>query len=397
MRLFTSRILISFVTLLAASLACSIGQKATPATGGPTVTLTSPLPGQTAPVGESVAVNSTSVDVDGVQRVELWVDGAPVRVDTNPAGGSPYIVSQPWQSNAPGAHVILVKAFDAQGVEGQSQPVVITLAAAAQTTPESTLAAQVSPTPGGEGAPSPTLAPTWTPTLSPLLPTWTPTPTPSQPTGTPMIMCTPPPCKAGEVYYCPGECPGGCGAQCATPTPTATPPNFTPTGIELHSIFKPVWDKPEVKNYLGYPTKAASGNRHYARQYFERGYLYWWENEPGASSVIWAVEMPQPAAKQGYRWTGPYENTWQEGDDPYLCSAARSNPNGPTRGFGKLWCDHPDIAQAIGGAREPEKGTGDSANYGVVQSFQGGVMLYSPLDREVWVLLNGGAWQRYQR
>jgi hypothetical protein len=42
-----------------------------------------------------------------------------------------------------------------------------------------------------------------------------------QPLGpTPIIMCTPPPCKPGEVYYCPGNCPGGCGTVCTTPTPT---------------------------------------------------------------------------------------------------------------------------------------------------------------------------------
>ena len=41
----------------------------------------------------------------------------------------------------------------------------------------------------------------------------TDTPTPAQP------VCTPPPCKQGEVYHCPDDCPGGCGTQCATPTP----------------------------------------------------------------------------------------------------------------------------------------------------------------------------------
>jgi hypothetical protein len=48
---------------------------------------------------------------------------------------------------------------------------------------------------------------------------------------TEVLMCTPPPCKKGEVYYCPGDCPGGCGTICVTPTPkpteTATP---HPTG-----------------------------------------------------------------------------------------------------------------------------------------------------------------------
>jgi hypothetical protein len=46
--------------------------------------------------------------------------------------------------------------------------------------------------------------------------------TPPTPTDTPSVMCTPPACKAGEVYYCAGSCPGGCGTQCATPTPIPT-------------------------------------------------------------------------------------------------------------------------------------------------------------------------------
>jgi YVTN family beta-propeller protein len=39
-------------------------------------------------------------------------------------------------------------------------------------------------------------------------------------TPTPLIMCTPPPCKENEQYYCPGECPTGCGTTCATHTPS---------------------------------------------------------------------------------------------------------------------------------------------------------------------------------
>ena len=53
----------------------------------------------------------------------------------------------------------------------------------------------------------------------------------------PQVVCTPPPCRPGEEYYCPDECPGGCGTVCATPTsaasaaqPTTPPPEFpTPT------------------------------------------------------------------------------------------------------------------------------------------------------------------------
>jgi hypothetical protein len=144
---------------------------------------------------------------------------------------------------------------------------------------------------------------------------------------------------------------------------------------------------------LGYPTKAAINDRHYARQYFERGYLYWWD-QPDGLGQIWSVEISQPGARQGFRWTGPYQDTW-DGGDSYSCDAARANPDGPIRGFGKLWCDNPEISKAIGAARGPEQGTGTTTSYGVVQFFQGGMMLYSPLDREVWVLFNEGTWQRH--
>jgi hypothetical protein len=144
---------------------------------------------------------------------------------------------------------------------------------------------------------------------------------------------------------------------------------------------------------LGFPTEAAIVDQHYARQYFERGFLYWWDR-PNAPGLIWAIEMPQPAASQGFRWSGPFEDTWN-GEDPYSCDSARANPNGPIRGFGKVWCEHPEMAQRVGAARESEQGTGNTTNYGVVQFFQGGVMLYSPLDHDVWVLFGGGTWQRH--
>ena len=41
--------------------------------------------------------------------------------------------------------------------------------------------------------------------------------------ATPMIVCTPPVCGDGEVYFCPGDCPGGCGTICATVTPRPPP------------------------------------------------------------------------------------------------------------------------------------------------------------------------------
>ncbi|MBP7692580.1 MAG: hypothetical protein KA764_11710 [Anaerolineales bacterium] len=61
------------------------------------------------------------------------------------------------------------------------------------------------------------------------LPTPTASPAPATATPPPVLMCTPPPCLAGEVYHCPnGDCPGGCGTTCATPTPGGLTPTYPP-------------------------------------------------------------------------------------------------------------------------------------------------------------------------
>ncbi len=383
-----------FVLLVVVATGCTVGPKATEVASAPTVSLMSPAAGETFDANAAISISSTSISPTGIQRVELWVDGVLTRVDVNPKNDSPYIVSQPWQSDQVGSHVIQVKAFDERGSVGESQPVAITIMAP-PITEEATAEASSTPTEMAQTASTPTpetLLPTWTPTVAPSTTTQPPTPSP---TVTIQPVCTPPACQAGELYYCPGTCTGGCGTQCATPTPGPTPtaPNFQPTGIEPHQVLKSVWEKPEVRAYLGYPTSAASDDRQYAKQYFEHGYMYWW-SRPDGPGLIWVVEMPDPGANFGYRWQGPFDDTW-DGGDKYSCDAAKNNPYGPVSGFGKLWCDHPAIAQAIGAARENEQGTGDSANYGVIQLFQGGVMLYSPLDRQVWVLLNGGMWQRH--
>jgi hypothetical protein len=386
-------VLLAFL-LVASVTACVPGGSADPNPTVPDVAVSSPSPGQQVVVNQQVVVTSQSVDPDGIQRVELWADGAIARVDVNPAAASPYGVAQTWQSDKVGTHVFIVKAYDARGNAGQSNPVVITVDAA----PQPTQTVRVSPAPPTAEPPQtqqPRPVATATP---PPPPTWTlvpPPPTVPVVTLTPMPVCTPPPCRAGEVYYCPATCPGGCGTECATPAPTATRPTFRPTDLDVHALFKTIWDKPEVNLVIGYPTAAADDSHQYARQYFERGYMYWW-NRPDALGLIWVVQMPDAGAMTGFGWIGPFEDTW-DGDDPISCDAARHNANGPRSGFGRLWCDHPEIAQTIGAAREPERGTGESVDYGVVQMFQGGTMLFSPLDREVWVLVNGGAWQRYYR
>ncbi len=226
-----------------------------PAGGGPTVVVSSPRPGQVVKAGETIQVTSTSTDPDGVQKVELWADGALARVDINPDVNSPYIVAQAWQSDRVGSHVFVVKAFDARGNVGQSEPVVITVEAESTATPMASVpTATASPLPPATVA-SPTVLPPTVATPATAVP---PSPGVSPQPPTPPAMCTPPPCQPGEVYHCPQACPGGCGLQCATPTPTPTRPTFTPTEFQVHALLKLIWEKPDVKEALGYPSSAAS-------------------------------------------------------------------------------------------------------------------------------------------
>jgi hypothetical protein len=58
----------------------------------------------------------------------------------------------------------------------------------------------------------------------------TPTATPTPGWWNCPVVCTPPACEPGEVFYCPESCPCGCGVECATrtPVPGAEPPPAVP-------------------------------------------------------------------------------------------------------------------------------------------------------------------------
>ena len=87
------RLAIIFSVVLAASLACTSRQTTTPSNiSVPAVTLSSPVVGQEVLANEEILITSTSVDDDGIQRIELWVDGVLARVDVNPDVASPYAV-----------------------------------------------------------------------------------------------------------------------------------------------------------------------------------------------------------------------------------------------------------------------------------------------------------------
>lgn len=85
-----------------------------------------------------------------------------------------------------------------------------------------------------------------------------------------------------------------------------------------------------------------------AEQPFEHGTMVWIEEQDGIY-VLFDDEVHSP------RWSF-YEDTWEEGDP--LCDT-RPVPPGlfqPQRGFGKLWCEQPDLFDRLGWATAHEVG-----------------------------------------
>ncbi len=375
--------------ILLAGLACSLpglGGSPEATTGSaPVVTISQPAGGQNFSVGQEVLVQSTAVDVSGIERVELVVDGETVWVDANAAVAPdvPFIVAQPWIPTVPGSHVIQVQAHNAEGQMSRSEPLTVQVVEAGEPVaqgPTASPPATATPVAPIEDVPTATPAP---PTATPIPPTATPAPpktTPIPPTAT-----TPPPLGTAAPNT-PTNTP-------LPPTVTPTPGHFEPTGREPDGRFKDIWQ--EIgggESRLGHPTSPEYTDQDFARQYFENGMMFWWDN-PEKPDYIWVIDAPDPDLMSGTSWNR-YEDEWN-GADEYPCPAAGENKWGPMRGFGQLWCDRPEIRERVGDPREGESGSAGSPPYAHVQFFQGGAMLYNPFNSEVYVLLAQGDWLRF--
>lgn len=86
-----------------------------------------------------------------------------------------------------------------------------------------------------------------------------------------------------------------------------------------------------------------------AEQVFEHGRLFWLQ----PVDQIWVMVVTREG---GGEWS-VYQDTFEEGEiefDPQLTPPAGVQQ--PTRGFGKLWRDNPEVREALGWAITPEFG-----------------------------------------
>jgi hypothetical protein len=238
-----------------------------------------------------------------------------------------------------------------------------------------TKASQAAVAPQATATAAPAASPTPVPTDTPV-PTATPVPTHTPlPTPTPVPTDTPIP-------------------PTFTPTATPPPPPNPDTGYRPVPLFNGLWEElGSGAGPLGYPTGPAITSGNYAKQYFEHGFMFWWQS-PTPPEPIWVVGMPDLAANSGTIWAR-YDNTWNSNLPafPPGCPQA-TDPLGPRSGFGIIWCDRAGVKEQLGAPREPEAGSGDIYPKGAVQFFQHGVMFENPRDRQIWALVEGVGWRR---
>ncbi len=220
--------------------------------------------------------------------------------------------------------------------------------------------------------------------------TWTPTPTPP-PAATWTL--TPPP----AVTWTPTSTP----PPAATWTPTPAPSTPTPTPVPTYNGPRPpgrfgdIWDSVGgATGSLGIPGDIFF-ERNYSHQYFSSGLMFWWSN-PAGPDYIWGVSNGGNASS-GTGWSR-YVDTWSNSEPvlPPACPDAKE-PNGPKHGFGKVWCENPAVKNTLGAAIQPEFGSGDVYEKAILQYFSKGVIFYIPANQKIWVLMDNGSWQQFNK
>ena len=111
-------------------------------------------------------------------------------------------------------------------------------------------------------------------------------------------------------------------------------PSVTPCQLPTQPALTAAWNIEE----LGCPITpgAAAINTAYAP--FEGGQMLW-RGDTDTIYVLYNDGM----------WDS-YPNKWREGGPAYTCDE-EDNPFTPIRGFGRVWCDYPDVGEALGAAR----------------------------------------------
>ena len=90
--------------------------------GRPLVLIQNPVNREQVQVGQDLIVHATARNSGGVDRMELWADGAFVGAHAAKGDGKStrLVMSANWVAPVAGSHVLVVRAFSNAGGEGQA-------------------------------------------------------------------------------------------------------------------------------------------------------------------------------------------------------------------------------------------------------------------------------------
>ncbi|MEX1071625.1 MAG: hypothetical protein WEC37_03275 [Anaerolineales bacterium] len=94
----------------------------------PLVTIDETIPADGV-AGQALVVFAQASDPDGIDKVELWVNGQQVAAQANPDADSllPFKTSQAWIPGGAGNYLIVLKAIDREGFLGESVPFIVSV------------------------------------------------------------------------------------------------------------------------------------------------------------------------------------------------------------------------------------------------------------------------------
>lgn len=85
-----------------------------------------PLTGDEFEVGQVMTIHATARDEHNITRLELWIDGELVQVETSrvPGGMSPFPLLANWEPPTAGSHTLAIRAFNSQGGRANSSVII---------------------------------------------------------------------------------------------------------------------------------------------------------------------------------------------------------------------------------------------------------------------------------
>lgn len=354
----------------------------------------------------------------GAQAAAPTASGAPANAQPRAAGPAPHrpepvaprrdVGSGPWLLAvalalvAGGLAVALAFAVRGQANQGGAVPPLPTDTAAP---PPSPSAEAPSPTSDGAAVATATVAQA-TATGEP------PSPTPPPATATPQPATAGPPSPAPPSPAPPtatGTATPTPTAATATPTETATVATATPTETATAATVTVVAEcdeglltggfgqlyaaQVEVRRGLGCPRETELVGPG-SQQFFAGGSMFWWSdrNRDASNDHIFVFKDLEGGLYEEF----PPDDVAALGPEP----TPPDDPNGPRRGFGRIYFYRTDISTILGEWTSPEYEFKGGTNSAVIQYFERGRMIWTPISnptgrKSIYVLYNNGTFERY--